>query len=98
MKVFNDDEVTKQLLSRPALSEWTYNADTKAIHKTFNFKGYYKTIAFVNASAWISQDEGHHPDLEVGYNKVVVKYSTHEAGGITNNDFICAEKIEGLFS
>ncbi|HZL34421.1 MAG TPA: 4a-hydroxytetrahydrobiopterin dehydratase [Tepidisphaeraceae bacterium] len=66
------------------------------IVKTFNFANYHETMAFVNATAWISHREDHHPDLEVGYNKVAVRYSTHSAGGLTENDFICAAKIDEL--
>jgi 4a-hydroxytetrahydrobiopterin dehydratase len=51
----------------------------------------------VNASAWISHREDHHPDLEVGYNKCTVRYFTHDVGGLTRNDFICAAKIDALF-
>ena len=68
------------------------------IKKTFPFKNYYQTIAFVNASAWISHREDHHPDMSVHYNKCVVAYSTHDAGGITLNDFICAAKLDALLS
>ena len=67
------------------------------IKKTFPFKNYHQTIAFVNASAWISHREDHHPDMSVHYNKCVVAYSTHDAGGITLNDFICAAKLDALF-
>ncbi|MDB5172759.1 MAG: pterin-4-alpha-carbinolamine dehydratase [Phycisphaerales bacterium] len=66
------------------------------ITKTFRFKNYHESIAFVNATAWISHREDHHPDLEVGYNKVRVRYSTHSVGGLSENDFICAAKIEAL--
>lgn len=67
------------------------------IAKTFHFKNYYETMAFVNATAWISNRQDHHPDLEVGYNKCRVRYSTHSVGGLSENDFICAAKIEELF-
>jgi 4a-hydroxytetrahydrobiopterin dehydratase len=66
------------------------------IRKTYSFKNYYQTMAFVNASAWISHHEDHHPDLAVHYNKCVVAYSTHDAGGITLNDLICAAKLDAL--
>ena len=69
----------------------------KEISKTYNFKNYYETLAFVNATAWISHKEDHHPDLEVGYNKCKVRYSTHSIGGISENDLICAAKVENLF-
>ena len=68
----------------------------KEIRKTFPFKNYYETMAFVNASAWVSHREDHHPDMSVHYNKCVVAYSTHDAGGITLNDFICAAKLDAL--
>jgi 4a-hydroxytetrahydrobiopterin dehydratase len=67
------------------------------ISKTFSFENYYETIAFVNALAWISHRENHHPDLEVGYNRCVVRYSTHSVGGLSKNDFDCAAKVESLF-
>jgi 4a-hydroxytetrahydrobiopterin dehydratase len=66
------------------------------LSRTFNFKNYYETMAFVNAVAFISHKEDHHPDLEVHYNKCVVRYSTHSVGGLSDNDFICAAKVEGL--
>lgn len=69
-----------------------------AIVRTFSFKNYYETIAFVNAVAWVSHGEDHHPDLEVGYNKCRVRYSTHSVGGLSENDFICAAKVEALQS
>ena len=73
-------------------------AQGAAIFKQFDFKNYHETMAFVNATAWVSHRENHHPDLEVGYNKVVMRYSTHSVGGISENDFICAAKIEKLLA
>ena len=64
--------------------------------KTFRFADYYQTMAFVNALAWIAHAEDHHPDMSVHYNRAVVRFSTHDAGGITLNDFICAAKTEAL--
>lgn len=69
-----------------------------AITKTYEFKNYYQTMAFVNAAAWISHREDHHPDLAVGYNKCKVDYSTHAIGGLSENDFICAAKLDALFA
>jgi 4a-hydroxytetrahydrobiopterin dehydratase len=76
------------------LKQWEREAGK--ISKLFNFKGHYQTIAFVNAIAWISQRENHHPDLEVGYNHCRVTYTTHAIGGLSENDFICAAKIDAL--
>lgn len=69
----------------------------KEIARTFLFENYYETMAFVNAMAWISHREDHHPDLEVSYNRCRVRYSTHAIGGLSENDFICAAKINKLF-
>jgi len=65
--------------------------------KVYPFPNYHHTMAFVNALAWISHREDHHPDLEVGYNKCRVEYSTHAIGGLSENDFICAAKCDALF-
>lgn len=67
------------------------------ITKTYEFKNYYQTMAFVNAAAWISHREDHHPDMTVGYNQCKVDYSTHAIGGLSENDFICAAKLDALF-
>jgi 4a-hydroxytetrahydrobiopterin dehydratase len=77
------------------LNDWALT--NGVIEKTFSFKDYYQTIAFVNAVAWIANSQNHHPDLVVGYNKCTVKYSTHSVGGLSENDFICAARIDALF-
>ena len=65
--------------------------------KVYPFTNYYQTMAFVNALAWISHREDHHPDLIVGYNKCRIEYMTHAIGGLSENDFICAAKCDQLF-
>jgi len=75
---------------------WTY--DGGVIAKTFGFKNYYETMAFVNGVALIAHREDHHPDMTVGYNKCRVAYNTHSIGGISMNDFSCAAKLEVLAS
>ncbi len=70
----------------------------KQICKTYTFKNYYQTMAFVNALAWISHREDHHPDVTVGYNRCDVVYTTHAIGGLSENDFICAAKVDKLFT
>ena len=67
------------------------------IGKTYEFKNYYQTMAFVNAVAWLSHREDHHPDMHAGYNKCRVEYSTHAINGLSENDFICAAKVDALF-
>jgi len=78
------------------LQGWTLEG--ASIAKAYSFKNYYQTMAFVNATAWISHREDHHPDLTVGYNACRVVYKTHAIDGLSENDFICAAKIDALFS
>ncbi len=66
--------------------------------KVYPFGNYYQTMAFVNALAWISHREDHHPDLAVSYNKCRVEYWTHAINGLSENDFICAAKADALFN
>ena len=68
-----------------------------AIVKTYSFNNYYQTMAFANATAWISHREDHHPDIAVGYNTCRVTYVTHAINGLSVNDFICAAKLDKLF-
>ena len=75
---------------------WELAEEGRAIVRTFKFDNYYQTMAFVNALAYIAHAEDHHPDLGVHYNRAVVRYSTHDVGGLSENDFICAAKTEGL--
>ena len=77
-----------------ALPDWA--SANGQLTKTFSFGNYYETMAFVNAIAYVAHRQDHHPDLSVHYNRVVVSYSTHDAGGITLNDCICAAKVEAL--
>ncbi len=79
-----------------ALPGWELVEDGAAISKTFRFDDYYRTMAFVNALAFVAHREDHHPDLGVHYNRCVVRYSTHDVGGLSVNDFICAAKAELL--
>ena len=78
------------------LCGWELSADAKTLTQTFRFKDFYQTMAFVNAVAWIAHQEDHHPDLEVGYSRCLIRYSTHAIGGLSENDFICAAKIDAL--
>ena len=87
-----DDQIRACLAQLPG---WERKGNE--ITKTFAFKNYHETMAFVNATAWVSHREDHHPDMEVGYNKVTMRYSTHSVGGLSENDFICAAKVEALF-
>ncbi len=77
---------------------WTRAGDGRGLAREFRFKNYYHVMAFVNAIAWIANKEAHHPDLEVGYSRVLVRYTTHDLGGLSRNDFVCAAKINALFA
>ena len=76
--------------------DWTLAPGGGEISRTFTFTNYYQTMAFVNALAWIAHSEDHHPDIEVGYKRCQVRYSTHMIGGLSENDFICAARIDAL--
>jgi 4a-hydroxytetrahydrobiopterin dehydratase len=71
------------------------------IVKTFSFKNYYETLAFINAIAYVIHAEDHHPEMIVTYNRCTVKFDTHSVnggrGGISENDFICAAKVDAIF-
>jgi 4a-hydroxytetrahydrobiopterin dehydratase len=67
-----------------------------ALEKTFSFKNFYETIAFVNALAFIANAQDHHPDLAVSYNRCTVRFSTHDVKGISVSDFFCASRVDGL--
>ncbi len=64
--------------------------------KTYSFKNYYQTTAFVNAVAWLAHREDHHPDITFGYKTCTVRFSTHSIGHLSENDFICAAKVDAL--
>ncbi len=81
----------------PQLVEgWCVQKESTEIQKSFSFKNFYETMAFVNAIAWIANAENHHPDLDVGYNYCHVRFSTHALKGLSHNDFICAARIDRL--
>lgn len=81
----------------PQLSEnWVISSDHKSMSRKLKFGNFYETMAFVNALAWIANRENHHPDLEVGYNYCNVTFMTHALQGLTQNDFICAAKMDVL--
>jgi 4a-hydroxytetrahydrobiopterin dehydratase len=75
---------------------WQLSADALALNRSFEFKNFFRTMSFVNALAHIANIEDHHPDLEVGYNYCRVRYTTHAVKGLSENDFICAAKIDRI--
>jgi 4a-hydroxytetrahydrobiopterin dehydratase len=76
--------------------QWRLDPAATSLHREFKFENFYRTMSFVNALAHVANTEDHHPDLEVGYNYCRVRYSTHAIKGLSENDFICAAKIDRL--
>ena len=88
-----DDALASRLAT---LAGWTRAGER--LEKTFAFADFHETIGFVNAVAWFANREDHHPDLTVSYNRCVVAWSTHDAGGVTMNDVVCAAKTDRLLA
>lgn len=89
-----DTAQTENLLAE--ISDWS--ANNNSIEREFHFKNYYQTMAFVNAVAWLAHQEDHHPDMTVSYNRCLVSFSTHAIGGLSENDFICAARVNMLLN
>lgn len=79
-----------------SIPQWTLSEDARSIHRRFEFKGFTKVMMFLNAMAWIVQNEGHHPDVSFSYNSCDITFTTHALQGLSENDFICAAKIDAL--
>lgn len=77
--------------------DWQLSDDKLTISRRFEFPAYSRTLAFTNAVAWIAIVEGHHPELTVNYGTCDVSYTTHAINGLSDNDFICAAKIDRLW-
>jgi 4a-hydroxytetrahydrobiopterin dehydratase len=75
---------------------WSLAADAGSIRRELSFKDFYRTMSFVNAVAHLANIEDHHPDLEVGYNYCRIVFTTHAVKGLSENDFICAAKVDQL--
>ena len=76
--------------------EWKLSDDGRAISRVFAFKDFYQVMSFVNAVAHVANTQGHHPDLEISYSRCRVLYTTHATGGLSENDFICAARVDAL--
>lgn len=86
-------EIASQL---EALPEW--RLEQGALRRSYAFVDFHRTMAFVNAVAWIAHAQDHHPDLGVHYGRCDVAFSTHSAGGVTLNDFACAARVDALLA
>ena len=79
------------------LEGWTLDEEGPALQRRFKFKNFPQTMLFVNAVAWLAQQQDHHPDVQFGYNQCQIRYTTHSVGGVSENDLICAARINTLF-
>jgi len=95
MPALSFDKSKEQLQQTP---QWTLHPKATDIRRKFTFANFHRTMDFVNRIADLAHQENHHPDLEVSYGHCIVKYSTHAIKGLSINDFICAAKIDELFS
>ena len=93
-------KATELVANLAKLEGWTLSGDgdTLAIEKRFDFANYYQTLAFVNAVAFIAHTQDHHPDLLVQYSQCLVRWRSHDAGGISLADFDCATRVDALQS
>ena len=85
-----------KLLAKQLHKDWKIAKDSKSLKRSLKFKDFYRTMSFVNALAHIANLEDHHPDLEVGYGTCRVLFTTHAIKGLSENDFICAAKIDRI--
>lgn len=84
----------QELLS--VLQGWEFGSGNADIRRQFNFPDFLHALAFVNALGFIAEGENHHPDLELGWGRCLVRFSTHDVGGLSLNDFICAARTDAL--
>lgn len=94
-RAFTATEIVANLAK---LEAWTLSGEgaTLAIEKTYTFSNYYQTIAFVNAVAFVAHVSDHHPELSVLYNRCIVRFNTHDVGGLSGTDFECAIAVDAV--
>ncbi len=86
------EQASKKLLEE--LVGWELDKQTGAIQKKYSFKNFYRTMSFTNMVAWVANQQNHHPDMKIGYNYCHIYFKTHAIDGLSENDFICAAKID----
>lgn len=92
------DETQTSLYLEELNSLWVHNKKTLCISRDFHFKNYYETMAFINAAAWVAHQQDHHPDMQISYNHCTITFTTHSVKGLSLNDFICAARINDIYS
>ena len=93
-KKYTQSEITAHM--KMIDKAWHHDKSQQHIRRHFHFKNHFEVMAFVNAVAWISHRDDHHPSIVVNYADCEITYSTHALGGLTENDFICASKVDAL--
>lgn len=80
----------------PQVPGWQLSADRRGIERRFGFAGFNRVMSFINALAWLSNQQDHHPDFRAGFNYCTVRFTTHAIDGLSENDFICAARLNAL--
>lgn len=75
---------------------WTLSPDSKSISREYKFADFIGSVNFINNVADVAEMEGHHPDIDIRYNKVLLTLTTHAIGGLSENDYIVATKIDAM--
>jgi len=91
LKAYTPDEARAMA---PQVPKWKIRKDEPRLWREFTFKDFVRAMKFVNKVAEIAEAEGHHPDVHIHYNKVKLVLWTHDIGGLSENDFILAAKID----
>lgn len=81
-----------------AIDGWEFGPGNADIRRQFRFPDFLRALAFVNALGFVAESENHHPDVELGWGRCLVKFNTHDVGGLSLNDFICAAKADALLA
>lgn len=90
------EDEARSLLGR--LDGWVLSGNGSTIRRRFEFKGFLKAVEMANLAAWVGNSQGHHPDITFGYGYCEVAFTTHAANGLTENDFICAARLDTLLA
>jgi 4a-hydroxytetrahydrobiopterin dehydratase len=91
-----DEAATAALL--PMVHGWKLTEQRDALVKDYRFENFHHTLAFINAVGFMANHEDHHPDIEAGYGHCKLRWSTHDVGGLSLNDFICAARVDALLA
>ncbi|MHA7833519.1 MAG: 4a-hydroxytetrahydrobiopterin dehydratase [Algiphilus sp.] len=92
-----DREAAQNMMTALA-DNWRLADDASAISAEFRFPEFYRTMAFINAVAWVANQQDHHPDIRFGYNYAEITFTTHAINGLSENDFICAARVDALMA